>query len=188
MRDTRPVRRAAGFPSRCKHMRLFQPPSITVTRACGATTNARGWQARRWPRPWSLRRAHETRTVHGGFANDRVNKRPVSYHRGAAFYYLNGFQRATPASRNRDVALRVGGLSKKFPSLASRPLFRDTLRIPVRANPPPPLSSRRREFFFPFFPANFLRPCTSFFFFFFPSFFVTGSSFTYYSLAASRNR
>lgn len=39
--------------------------------------------------------------VQGRSANDRVNKRPVSYHYGTAFYYLNGFQRATP-SRNRD--------------------------------------------------------------------------------------
>lgn len=56
-----------------------------------------------------------TKRVHGGSANDRVNKRPVSYHHGTAFYYLNGFQRAMPSSRNRDVALRVGGLSKKSP-------------------------------------------------------------------------
>lgn len=50
--------------------------------------------------------------------NERVNKRPASYHRGTAFYYLNGFQRAT-SSRKRNDALRVGR-SKETPERHDR--------------------------------------------------------------------
>lgn len=115
--------------SRCKYTQFFS----TALHNCRTYTRM-GWDS---GGEWgcSSRRVYET-CAHGGSANDRVNKRPVSYHRETAFYYLNGFQRATQGSRNRDVALRVGELSKKFPraSLPSR-LFRDTLRVFVQIHP-----------------------------------------------------